>query len=145
MATHDYVSVIEHTSVVLRDDAQNTKALLRRGAAYEKSGMYEQACADMEVLLANDSTLTDARVALERLRALAAPAARPPAPLDEAPTAQAAAAAVEREARAAGHEVRQLLGRLHAARPRPEHYASIIAKCALSLPRAHRHAQDSHA
>ena len=88
MATHDYVSVIEHTSVVLRDDAQNTKALLRRGAAYEKSGMYEQACADMEVLLANDSTLTDARVALERLRALAAPAASPPAPLDEAPTAE---------------------------------------------------------
>ena len=88
MATHDYVSVIEHTSVVLRDDAQNTKALLRRGAAYEKRGMYEQACADMEMLVANDGSLTDARVALERLRSLAGPAASSPATLDVAPTAE---------------------------------------------------------
>jgi len=77
MAMHDYDAVIDHTSAVLSNDAQNAKALLRRGAAFEKRGLYAEARDDMETLVAIDGNLVDAQNALERLRSLVPPTSQP--------------------------------------------------------------------
>ncbi|KAJ8428032.1 hypothetical protein Cgig2_027638 [Carnegiea gigantea] len=99
----DYESVISECTMALQVQPGFVRALLRRARAYEATGKYDMAMADVQALLSSDPNHGDALVIARRLRTALGPRQEAQEDLQSRPSPAALGASAVRGAPIGGH------------------------------------------